>query len=81
MDEFLRLMNEQAQLARTQSDHTDDANYYANLDPDKLMNAYGFGRYQWFVYILCECMNFFYSSAMYVMPYVGLNPILECTYK
>ncbi|KAK5982960.1 hypothetical protein GCK32_011096 [Trichostrongylus colubriformis] len=66
-------------LDRTQSDHID--NYYANLDPDKLMNEYGFGRYQWFTYVLCEGMNFFYSSAMYVMPYVGLNPKLECTYK
>ncbi|KAK5984504.1 MFS domain-containing protein [Trichostrongylus colubriformis] len=66
-------------LDRTQSDHVD--NYYENLDPDKLMNEYGFGRYQWFTYVLCEGMNFFYSSAMYVMPYVGLNPKLECTYK
>ncbi|XGW05078.1 hypothetical protein V3C99_015895 [Haemonchus contortus] len=67
--------------AVTHNDVADNTNYYANLDPDKLVNAYGFGRFQWFAYILCECMNFFYSAAMYVMPYVELNPVIECTYK
>ncbi|KAK6012856.1 hypothetical protein OSTOST_21966, partial [Ostertagia ostertagi] len=28
-----------------------------------------------------ECLNFFYSAAMYVMPYVEPNPVLECTFK
>ncbi|KAL6744435.1 hypothetical protein Aduo_017370 [Ancylostoma duodenale] len=54
---------------------------YANLDPDKLVNAYGFGRYQMFGYFLCEWMNFFYSAALYVMPYVEPNPMLECIYQ
>ncbi|KAE9417812.1 hypothetical protein Angca_009660, partial [Angiostrongylus cantonensis] len=51
------------------------------LDPDKLMNAYGFGRYQKLIYILCQWTNFFYSAAMYVMPYVEPNPIHECDYE
>ncbi|KIH43648.1 hypothetical protein ANCDUO_26341, partial [Ancylostoma duodenale] len=54
---------------------------YTNLDPDKLVNAYGFGRYQMFGYFLCEWMNFFYSAALYVMPYVEPNPMLECIYQ
>ncbi|VDO31911.1 unnamed protein product [Haemonchus placei] len=62
-------------------EHTAHRDRYAALDADKLMDAYGFGRYQFFGYFLSECMNFFYSAAMYVMPYVEPNPVLECTFK
>ncbi|XGW05082.1 hypothetical protein V3C99_015897 [Haemonchus contortus] len=78
-------------LESTQSESADEKNdetkentthpdRYADLDADKLMDAYGFGRYQFFGYFLSECMNFFYSAAMYVMPYVEPNPVLECTF-
>ncbi|KAK6757783.1 hypothetical protein RB195_015541 [Necator americanus] len=76
----LKTTNESLELDATQSDSTEE-NCYANLDPDKLVNAYGFGRYQMFGYFLCEFLNFFYSAALYVMPYVEANPVLECTYK
>ncbi|PIO57806.1 hypothetical protein TELCIR_20774, partial [Teladorsagia circumcincta] len=55
--------------------------HYTGLDPDKVLDAYGFGRYQFFGYFLSEGVNLFYSAAMYVMPYVTPNPILGCTYK
>ncbi|ETN85915.1 hypothetical protein NECAME_06160 [Necator americanus] len=77
---LLKTTNEILELDATQSDSTEE-NCYANLDPDKLVNAYGFGRYQMFGYFLCEFLNFFYSAALYVMPYVEANPVLECTYK
>ncbi|CAJ0588025.1 unnamed protein product [Cylicocyclus nassatus] len=54
---------------------------YSNLDPDKVVEAIGFGRYQLCGYLLCQGMNFFYSSAMYVMPYVGPDPVLQCIYE
>ncbi|KAK6018132.1 hypothetical protein OSTOST_16296, partial [Ostertagia ostertagi] len=54
---------------------------YRGLDPDKVLDAYGFGRYQFFGYFLSEGLNLFYSAAMYVMPYVTPNPVLGCTYK
>lgn len=44
------------------------------------MDAYGFGRYQILCYFLIESMNFFYSAAMYVMPYVAPDPIRHCSY-
>ncbi|KAK6049428.1 hypothetical protein COOONC_13067 [Cooperia oncophora] len=68
-------------LKDVSKDHAGHPNPYVDLDPDKLLDAYGFGRYQFFGYFLSECLNFFYSAAMYVMPYVEPNPILGCVYK
>ncbi|WKY13353.1 hypothetical protein Q1695_004289 [Nippostrongylus brasiliensis] len=69
------------QVESTQHDEDDNHCVYENLDPDKLVDAYGFGRYQIFGYFLTEVMNFFYSAALYVMPYVEPEPILHCSYR
>ncbi|KJH49626.1 hypothetical protein DICVIV_04236 [Dictyocaulus viviparus] len=76
-----RLRNKSLSIRTTQNDSDDERNLYENLDPDKLMNEYGLGRYQFFGYFLCEWINFFYSAAVYVMPYVEANPILKCEYE
>uniref|UniRef100_A0A1I7XIL7 MFS domain-containing protein n=1 Tax=Heterorhabditis bacteriophora TaxID=37862 RepID=A0A1I7XIL7_HETBA len=59
-----------------------DLKIYEALEADKVINAYGvFGRYQLFGYCLCQCLNFFYASSVYVMPYIQLNPTLLCMYQ
>ncbi|CAJ0603940.1 unnamed protein product [Cylicocyclus nassatus] len=59
----------------------DQTSPYANLDPNKLVDAYGFGLYQMLCHFLGNGVSFFYSSALYVMPYVGASPTLECVYQ
>ncbi|VDL78978.1 unnamed protein product [Nippostrongylus brasiliensis] len=56
------------QVESTQHDEDDNHCVYENLDPDKLVDAYGFGRYQIFGYFLTEVMNFFYSAALVIDP-------------
>uniref|UniRef100_A0A915C5N8 Major facilitator superfamily (MFS) profile domain-containing protein n=2 Tax=Parascaris univalens TaxID=6257 RepID=A0A915C5N8_PARUN len=48
---------------------------YRNLDADKLLNEIGqYGTYQIIAYILCELLNFFYSSSLFIMPFIQMKP-------